>query len=106
MHENDKKEALLAKIKVSPPVGDLEEAGVVKHEIIRCERCQTAFECKANAFSKCQCSTVQLNLNEVQYVSENYESCLCSACLMALRDEFQRIITSSNTNITIGSFQK
>ena len=63
-----------------------------KHEIIRCERCGTVMECKANAFTKCQCSKVQLNLNEMQYISENYEGCMCAACLMELKLEYQVIM--------------
>ena len=60
-----------------------------KHEIIRCERCGASMECKANAFTKCQCSVVQLNLNEVQYISENYEGCMCAKCLGELKEEYQ-----------------
>lgn len=62
---------------------------MIKHEIITCERCGKRMECKANAFSKCQCSTIQLNLNEVQYVSEHYEGCLCAACLIELKEEYR-----------------
>lgn len=62
---------------------------MIKHEIIICERCGKRMECKANAFSKCQCSTIQLNLNEVQFVSENYEGCLCAACLIELKEEYR-----------------
>jgi hypothetical protein len=63
-----------------------------KHEIIRCERCGKSMECKANSFTKCQCSTVQLNLNEVQYISENYEGCMCAACLLELKEEYAAFI--------------
>jgi len=73
--------------KVSPAGGDLQ--GATKHEIIRCDRCNAPFECKANSFTKCQCSTVQLTLNEVQYVSELYEGCLCAACLLHLQQEYR-----------------
>ena len=59
-----------------------------KHEIISCERCGTAFECKANSSTKCQCNTVQLNINEMQYVSEMYDSCLCAKCLFELQQEY------------------
>lgn len=59
-----------------------------KHEIIRCERCGASMECKANANAKCQCSTVQLNLNEMQYISENYEGCMCAVCLAELKQEY------------------
>jgi hypothetical protein len=60
-----------------------------KHEIITCERCGIRMECKANAYAKCQCSAVQLNLNEVQYISENYEGCMCAGCLLALQKEYR-----------------
>ena len=63
---------------------------MTKHEIIHCERCGKSMECKANAFTKCQCSTVQLNLNEVQYISENYEGCMCAGCLGELKEEYRR----------------
>lgn len=60
-----------------------------KHEIVACERCRSPFECKANSFTKCQCMTVQLNINETQYISEQYDGCLCAACLTVLRDEYR-----------------
>ncbi|WP_158824993.1 cysteine-rich CWC family protein [Mucilaginibacter lacusdianchii] len=60
-----------------------------KHEIVQCERCRTAFECKANSYTKCQCSKVQLTINEVQYVSELYDGCLCVNCLIELQKEYQ-----------------
>jgi hypothetical protein len=59
-----------------------------KHEIIRCERCNGSIECKANKFTQCQCSVVALNINEVQYVSELYEGCLCAQCLLVLQQEY------------------
>lgn len=65
-----------------------------KHEIISCERCGVRMECKANAFNKCQCNTVYLNLNEVQYVSENFEGCLCANCLNELKEEYKLFMNS------------
>ncbi len=52
-------------------------------------------ECKANAYTKCQCSTVQLNLNEVQYISEHYEGCMCAACLLELQQEYRAMLENS-----------
>jgi hypothetical protein len=66
-----------------------------KHEVIRCERCGAAFECKANSFTKCQCSTVPLNINETQYISENYDGCLCAACLLVLQQEYQEMLLNA-----------
>jgi hypothetical protein len=65
-----------------------------KHEIVRCERCQSPFECKANSFTKCQCTTVQLTLNETQYISEQYDGCLCTKCLLELQQEYTATISS------------
>lgn len=62
-----------------------------KHEVISCERCGKRVECKANSYTKCRCSKVQLNLNEVQYVSECFDGCLCAECLIALQQEYQSV---------------
>jgi hypothetical protein len=67
-----------------------------KHEIISCERCGDRIECKANSYTKCQCSVVQLNLNEVQYIAENFDGCMCAACLLALQQEYQATLVNSN----------
>ena len=60
-----------------------------KHEIISCDRCGKRIECKANSYTKYQCSTVQLSINEVQYVSELYDGCLCASCLLELQKDYQ-----------------
>jgi len=60
-----------------------------KHEIIPCERCKARIECKANSYTKCQCSGIQLTLNEVQYIAELYDGCLCIECLYELQKEYQ-----------------
>jgi len=63
-----------------------------KHETVHCERCNAPFECKANSFTKCQCAKVQLTLNETQYVSENYDGCLCAGCLLDLQAEYKLML--------------
>ncbi len=65
---------------------------MTKHEIIPCDRCGTSIECKANSYSKCQCSVVQLTINEVQYISENYEGCMCAKCLLELQVEYREMM--------------
>ncbi|MEH6308832.1 cysteine-rich CWC family protein [Olivibacter sp. CPCC 100613] len=64
------------------------KSAFVKHEIIACERCGTSIECRANAYTKCQCSAVPLSVSEVQYISELYDSCLCAACLQDLKQAY------------------
>jgi hypothetical protein len=61
-----------------------------KHEILPCERCRKSIECKANSITKCQCYSVQLDLNEVQYVSERFDGCLCAVCLLELKAEYSQ----------------
>ncbi len=70
----------------------MENTSYTKHEIIICERCQSRIECKANNYTQCQCSKVVLNLNEVQYVSESYDGCLCANCLLELQQEYQKTL--------------
>ncbi|MBD3748250.1 MAG: cysteine-rich CWC family protein [Sphingobacteriales bacterium] len=60
-----------------------------KHEVITCERCGDKIECKANNYTQCQCAQVSLNLNELQYISENYEECMCAHCLEELAKEYR-----------------
>ncbi|MEO8885969.1 MAG: cysteine-rich CWC family protein [Mucilaginibacter sp.] len=64
----------------------------IKHEIISCDRCGKRMECKANSYTKCQCSGVQLTINEVQYISENYEGCMCAGCLVELQMEYREMM--------------
>ena len=61
-----------------------------KHEEISCERCHAVFECRANSSFRCQCNTVTLSLNEMQYISERFEACLCASCLAALKEEYNQ----------------
>ncbi|HEX7365573.1 MAG TPA: cysteine-rich CWC family protein [Pelobium sp.] len=70
----------------------MSNAEYTKHEVIICERCQTKIECKANKYTQCQCSKVSLNLNEVQYVSEGFDGCLCANCLLDLQQEYQKML--------------
>jgi hypothetical protein len=63
-----------------------------KHEMISCDRCRIAFECKSNSGTKCQCNTIQLTLNEMQYISELYDACLCAKCLFELQQEYQETL--------------
>ena len=72
-----------------------------KHEIIPCERCGSAIECKANSYTKCQCSVVQLNLNEMQYISEQHDGCLCSFCLFSLQQEYRENLASGADEMSV-----
>lgn len=59
-----------------------------KHEEKQCPRCKEAFECKAGTIMQCQCSTIQLSLEERLYVESKFEDCLCINCLHAMQREY------------------
>jgi hypothetical protein len=67
-----------------------------KHECIPCGRCGEKVECKANNFTQCQCSQIQLTLNELQYIAEEgYEDCMCLSCLQKLKLEYQNSLANN-----------
>lgn len=59
-----------------------------KHETILCERCHSPFECKANSSTYCQCTQVEINPEEAEYISECFDACLCASCLNELKISF------------------
>jgi hypothetical protein len=59
-----------------------------KHEDKYCPRCNAVFECKAGSIALCQCSTIQLSVEERAYVEIKFEDCLCIDCLVALQKEY------------------
>jgi hypothetical protein len=58
------------------------------HEAITCPRCNTAFECKAGDIMHCQCSGIQLSIEERAFIEERYQDCLCKDCLVQLKDRY------------------
>ncbi|MGD8576416.1 MAG: cysteine-rich CWC family protein [Thiohalophilus sp.] len=62
-----------------------------KHESKQCGRCKTLFECKSGSIMLCQCQTVVLSAEQLEYISLQYEDCLCSRCLLEVRAEYNEI---------------
>ncbi|MEO0075438.1 MAG: cysteine-rich CWC family protein [candidate division WOR-3 bacterium] len=58
-----------------------------QHEIKICPRCQSQFECKLGSINLCQCTAVRLDDTERAYIREQFEDCLCAACLLSLKKE-------------------
>ncbi|MFA5495590.1 MAG: cysteine-rich CWC family protein [Porticoccaceae bacterium] len=56
-----------------------------RHEIIQCPRCHKAFECKLGSISICHCSSVTLTGQQRERIAEQWNSCLCHACLLAIQ---------------------
>lgn len=56
-----------------------------------CQRCGKEFECKSGSISVCQCQAVALSEEQRGYIDSRYSDCLCTACLIALRDDFNQL---------------
>jgi hypothetical protein len=61
-----------------------------KHEQKYCPRCAVAFECKVGNITQCQCSNINLKVKEQLYIGSLYQDCLCAACIVAVRTEYNR----------------
>lgn len=59
-----------------------------KHETKRCPRCDAEFECKSGSILLCQCQTIYLSAEQTDFISEQFDDCLCVSCLQALRSEY------------------
>ena len=62
-----------------------------KHETKHCQRCGKGFECKSGSILLCQCQSVVLNQAQLEYIGSRYYDCLCAACLLAVRGEFNQL---------------
>lgn len=60
-----------------------------KHEIKRCPRCGSSFECKANRVERCDCLGVTLCDAALEELSTHYEDCLCVPCLREINNLFE-----------------
>ena len=73
------------------------------HEKKSCARCKTGFECKSGSILLCQCSKVELTAEQTEYVSVQYDDCLCLACLKDLQAEYNYFSRNKNThNVILG----
>jgi hypothetical protein len=59
-----------------------------KHETKICARCNTEFECKSGSVLLCQCQTIVLSAEQLDYINNLHDDCLCIACLHELRTAF------------------
>lgn len=56
------------------------------HEEISCPRCGASFQCKMGSITICHCSEVRLTKEQVAYLSEHWQGCLCHQCLLELKE--------------------
>ena len=59
-----------------------------KHETKSCPRCEASFVCKSGSILLCQCQTVVLTAEQIEYMQMQYDDCLCANCLLKVRAEF------------------
>jgi hypothetical protein len=62
------------------------------HEEKQCQRCGAAFQCKAGSIMQCQCSGIQLTLEERAAIEKKFDDCLCIHCLKVLQTEYRLAI--------------
>ena len=55
-----------------------------KHETKNCPRCNIEFECKSGSILLCQCQTIVLSSEQMDYIGAEYDDCLCISCLQEL----------------------
>ncbi|CAN5605157.1 hypothetical protein BH11BAC2_BH11BAC2_11990 [soil metagenome] len=54
-----------------------------------CEMCKNMFNCTTENITSCQCSAVQISLEESNFIKEKYSDCLCLGCLKELKVDYQ-----------------
>ncbi|TGN21164.1 hypothetical protein EHS15_00745 [Leptospira idonii] len=64
---------------------------MVKHEEKFCPKCKNLFECKVGSIAICQCSKVALSEEERNYLSIQYDDCLCYQCMSLLTEEYKTL---------------
>ena len=74
-----------------------------KHEKKQCPRCESEFECKTGSVLLCQCSKIEMTVEQLEYSSTQYSDCLCLSCLKDLRTEYNSLSHSQRIkNIFLG----
>jgi uncharacterized protein YjdB len=55
-----------------------------------CPRCKAEFECRHDNLMECSCITVTLDAQQLRFIGENYEDCLCLSCLRDVKEGFYK----------------
>ena len=61
-----------------------------QHEHKHCPLCNNRFECKAGSILLCQCIKIEMGEQERNFITEQYQDCLCAACLKEIKADFHR----------------
>ncbi len=76
------------------------------HEDKHCPKCKTTFECKVGSIMLCQCSTVQLTAEEIEFIQQQYDDCLCASCMKQLKAEYHNQLFQNKLKQILGIFYK
>jgi hypothetical protein len=58
------------------------------HEAKPCPRCGHLFACRVGSITQCDCTRIQLSVEEKAFIAERYNECLCLACLTDLKNKY------------------
>jgi len=58
------------------------------HEQKNCPRCEKGFECKAGDVTNCQCTRINLTIEERAFIEDRYSDCLCINCLFEMKNRY------------------
>ncbi|MCX7612259.1 MAG: cysteine-rich CWC family protein [Ignavibacterium sp.] len=75
------------------------DQSINKYEIKKCPRCGAKFECKVGNITQCECFTVKLSKNEIDFIKSIYEDCICVNCLKKMKQLY-------NENRVLKSFEE
>lgn len=61
-----------------------------------CPRCSADFDCREDSVLECDCVHVILSPQQIEFLAENYNGCLCVECLREIQQDFEPVIPLSN----------
>jgi hypothetical protein len=61
-----------------------------------CERCGTPFKCYHDDVLNCHCALIALDAQQREYIGQNYDDCLCHACLQEIKIGFYALDVNQN----------
>ena len=64
----------------------------MKHEKKNCCRCDSFFECKVGDIANCQCTQMTLSLEEISFMEEMYDDCLCANCIYEMKRRYVHFV--------------
>jgi hypothetical protein len=66
-----------------------------------CPHCKATFDCSHDNLTDCHCVTVPLDEQQLAYIRENYDDCLCNACLQNIIYSFYALGINPKFKISV-----